>query len=101
MTKYWYISDRKVNIILGEFNDYLAYKKAIVTTPVKEVTVKEKRTQTRVSYKDKRRFEELGREIEALEQQLEDTDDQIAQETTNYERLNQLTALRDDLEYTL
>ncbi|ULG75229.1 ABC-F family ATP-binding cassette domain-containing protein [Macrococcus brunensis] len=97
VTKYWYISDQKVNIILGEFDDYLAYKKSVVTTPVKEVVVKEKRTQTRVSYKDKRRFEELGEEIESLEKQLEETDEQIAQETTNYERLNELTATREDL----
>ncbi|GGB00512.1 ABC transporter ATP-binding protein [Macrococcus hajekii] len=97
VNKYWYLTDMTIQQILGDFEDYLGYKKAMQVSPVKETAVKEVRTQTRVSYNDKRRFKALGEEIEQLEQQMEETDRKLAAETTNYERLNELTAERDSL----
>ncbi|TDM03649.1 ABC-F family ATP-binding cassette domain-containing protein [Macrococcus carouselicus] len=97
VNKYWFISQQEIKTILGDFDDYLNHKKETYVVPVKETAAKAPRTQSRVSYKDKRRFEELGAEIEQLEHKLDETDTHIAGETTNYERLNKLTAEREAL----
>ncbi len=97
VNKYWYLHDQHVDQLLGDFEDYLTAKKDNQVAAVKSGQVTEKPKQSRISYKDKRQFEQLGGEIEDLEVRLEDIDAQIAAETTNYERLNELTAEREAL----
>ncbi|KAA1042423.1 ABC-F family ATP-binding cassette domain-containing protein [Macrococcus equipercicus] len=97
VNKYWYLHDSEVETLLGEFDDYLTVKKDKASAvKVQPATVKP-RQQSRISYKEKRRFEQLGLEIESLELQLESVDAEIAGETINYERLNELTAEREAL----
>lgn len=93
VNKYWFIHDKHVDVLLGDFEDYLALKK---NAAIKEKTpaaepVKIERQQTRVSYKDKRAFQSLGEEIEQIEQRLTDIDAEMTVQVTNYERLNELT----------
>ncbi|WP_414043772.1 ABC-F family ATP-binding cassette domain-containing protein [Macrococcus sp. EM39E] len=99
---YWFVNNERIDKVLGDFDDYLSYKQ-IADQKEKEVKLqaerKEKETQqikpsTRVSYKDKRRFEFLSEEIEKLEARLEALDASIAVESTNYDKLNQLTTER-------
>ncbi|WP_414054159.1 ABC-F family ATP-binding cassette domain-containing protein [Macrococcus equi] len=105
VNSYWYVNNGHIDKILGTFDDYLNYKKEA------EQVDKEVKTQlnnlekalpvkqsTRVSYKDKRRFEFLSEEIEKLESQLESIDASIAAETTNYDKLNELTKAREAIE---
>lgn len=101
---YWFVNNGHIDKVLGDFDDYLAHKqlaneqaKAVVTTSEKPVQPQEKKS-NRVSYKDKRRFEFLTEEIEKLEAQLEAIDAAIAGETTNYDKLNQLTTERQTVE---
>lgn len=103
--RYWYIHDETIEILLGDFDDYLAKKTQVQEQQARmkqeekqvkiEVPQKERK---RVSYKDKMRFEALSELIETLETEIESIDNQIAQETTNYDKLNQLTSLRQEKE---
>ncbi|PKE19649.1 ABC-F family ATP-binding cassette domain-containing protein [Macrococcoides caseolyticum] len=104
VTSYWYIHENTVHKILGDFEDYLDFKSQIeksitIQTPEKSEKYKNQEKGTkRVSYKDKRRFEFLTDAIESLEQDIADIDSAIAQETTNYDKLNQLTTERQEKE---
>lgn len=104
VTSYWYIHNGTVHKVLGSFEDYLAMKTQLELQMEKEEVekpVESKKNeikQKRVSYKDKRRFEFLTEAIETLEQEIEAIDATIAQETTNYDRLNQLTTERSEKE---
>lgn len=104
VTSYWYIHEYTVHKILGDFEDYLDFKSQIeksitIQTPEKSEKHKNQEKGTkRVSYKDKRRFEFLTDAIESLEQDIADIDSAIAQETTNYDKLNQLTTERQEKE---
>lgn len=88
--QYWYIHDGYVERILGDFDDYIEARKAR-SASVKEKKVKKTSETTRVSYKEKRRFEFLSEEIERLEKQIETIQQDILQQTTNYELLGELT----------
>lgn len=104
VTSYWYVHEDTVHKILGDFEDYLHFKSQIeknftVQSPEKnDKHTNQEKEKKRVSYKDKRRFEFLTDAIETLEQDIEDIDAAIAQETTNYDKLNQLTAERQEKE---
>ncbi|HCD19036.1 ABC transporter ATP-binding protein [Macrococcoides caseolyticum subsp. caseolyticum] len=104
VTSYWYIHENTVHKILGDFEDYLDFKSQIeksITIQIPEKSEKHKNQEKgtkRVSYKDKRRFEFLTDAIESLEQDIADIDSAIAQETTNYDKLNQLTTERQEKE---
>ncbi|TDM12196.1 ABC-F family ATP-binding cassette domain-containing protein [Macrococcus lamae] len=98
VNKYWYLHDGTVDSLLGDFEDYLAAKKRTEVSVTKvQPAAGKPRQHNRVSYKDKRNFEQLGEEIEELETKLKIIDDHIAGETTNYARLNELTAEREAL----
>ncbi|MCE4955879.1 ABC-F family ATP-binding cassette domain-containing protein [Macrococcoides caseolyticum] len=104
---YWFVNNKRIDKVLGSFDDYLSYKqiadneeKEVKSQAIKvdkEINHNNKQS-TRVSYKDKRRFEFLSEEIEKLEEQLETIDNAIAAETTNYDKLNQLTTERHTIE---
>lgn len=104
VTSYWYVHEKTVHKILGDFEDYLQFKSQIeknitVESPDKnDKHTNQEKDKKRVSYKDKRRFEFLTDAIETLEQDIEDIDAAIAQETTNYDKLNQLTSERQEKE---
>lgn len=93
VNKYWFIHDTQVDVLLGDFDDYLSFKKSAVTK--EKVTavepVKKERQQTRMSYKEKRAFQTLGEEIEQIERRLTEIEEEMAVQVTNYERLNELT----------
>lgn len=100
---YWFIHNDHIDKVLGDFEDYIEYKKGIDDLhekPIKGMNEKQahEKQSKRVSYKDKRRFEILSKELESLEQQLESIDQQISQQTTNYDMLNQLTKEREVVE---
>lgn len=101
---YWFVNHQHIDKVLGDFNDYLSYKQMIDEQKKQEALVQEKampeqtKQSTRVSYKDKRRFEFLSEAIETLETKLEAIDQSIAAETTNYDKLNELTNERQALE---
>lgn len=93
VNKYWFIHDAQIDVLLGEFEDYLMLKKKVETKEkvVSAEPVKVERQQARVSYKDKRAFQSLGEEIEQIEQRLTAIEEEMAEQVTNYERLNELT----------
>lgn len=101
---YWFVNHQHIDKVLGDFNDYLSFKQIVDEQKKQEALVQEKampeqaKQSTRVSYKDKRRFEFLSEVIETLETKLEAIDQSIAAETTNYDKLNQLTNERQALE---
>lgn len=101
---YWFVNHQHIDKVLGDFNDYLSFKQIADEQKKQEALVQEKampeqaKQSTRVSYKDKRRFEFLSEAIETLETKLEAIDQSIAAETTNYDKLNQLTNERQALE---
>ncbi|MGV2928209.1 ABC-F family ATP-binding cassette domain-containing protein [Macrococcus capreoli] len=106
VSTYWFVNNERIDKVLGDFNDYLSYKQIAdqeekqrkeSTEKAEKATVQAKQS-TRVSYKDKRRFEWLSKEIESLEAQLEAIDAAIAGESTNYDKLNQLTLERQSIE---
>ncbi|TDM41715.1 ABC transporter ATP-binding protein [Macrococcoides goetzii] len=101
---YWFVNHQHIDKVLGDFNDYLSFKQIADEQKKQEALVQEKampeqaKQSTRVSYKDKRRFEFLSEAIETLETKLEAIDQSIAAEPTNYDKLNQLTNERQALE---
>ncbi|MGK0577747.1 ABC-F family ATP-binding cassette domain-containing protein [Macrococcus capreoli] len=106
VSTYWFVNNERIDKVLGDFDDYLSYKQIAdqeekqrkeSTEKAEKATVQAKQS-TRVSYKDKRRFEWLSKEIESLEAQLEAIDAAIAGESTNYDKLNQLTLERQSIE---
>lgn len=104
---YWFVNNERIDKVLGDFDDYLSYKqiadqeekvakeRAVQTDKEQMAPVKQT---TRVSYKDKRRFEYLSEAIEELEAKLISLDAEIAGESTNYDKLNQLTTERQNVE---
>lgn len=101
--KYWYIHDKQVEPLLGTFEDYLAYKRELDKKANQqhkaEVKQEEKpKANARLSFKEKRELEELENNIEYIETRLEEIEQEMIDNATNYEKLNELTQEKTSIE---
>lgn len=99
---YWYIHDGQVDMILGRFEDYLAYKKEQETA----VEVQEKPVDTPVkkpkkrglSYKEKREYELLMTRIDEAEIRLAEIDEEMIAAQADYTKIHTLNEEKVTLE---
>lgn len=99
---YWYIHDGQVDMILGRFEDYLAYKKeqeAIVEVQNQPATPAPKKPKKRgLSYKEKREYELLLERIEEAETRLSEIDEEMVAAHSDYSKIHTLNEERAALE---
>lgn len=101
--KYWYIHDQYVEVMFGNFEDYLAHKRELEKTKsqtdstVQKQEVKTKTSQ-RLSFKEKRELEQLEKDIEYIESRLEEIEKEMVEHATNYEKLNDLSNEKTSIE---
>ncbi len=67
----------------------------------KPIIGKVKETKLKFSYKEQREYENIDSEIEVLEDKLKDTEDGIVKSASDYTKLNQLMATKEELEHEL
>ena len=98
----------EVNQYIGGYSDAMNKKDALAeeqqTTKVpeekKELT-KEPKKKTKLSFNEQRELSEIDSIIEDLENQLSDIEKQMAENSSNYEKLNELVLKKDSLEKLL
>lgn len=100
---YWYVHDGQVDMILGRFDDYLAYKKeqeAKVESQEKAaiLTPSKKSKKRGLSYKEKREYEQLLTRIEETETRLSEIDDEMIAAQADYAKIHTLNEEKVTLE---
>lgn len=98
-----FLGDGKIKQFEGGYTDYReAWEKQFVpqitTAPKKETIVAEKkepRKLMKMTYKDQREYDSIGDEIEALENKINTLEQQMAECTTDYMKLQELTEEKD------
>ncbi|GGI39297.1 ABC-F family ATP-binding cassette domain-containing protein [Mammaliicoccus stepanovicii] len=101
--KYWFIHDEEVEPMLGNFEDYLVYKRKVEKNAQQQLKKEEKIIEksnepVRLSFKEKRELEQLEKNIEYIENRLEEIDKEMIEHATNYEKLNELTSEKKSIE---
>ncbi len=104
--EYWYIHDGKMERIIGNFEDYEAYKKEQdklqalekqAQLPKPKTNVRKK---TGLSYKEKREYEMLMERIEQTEVRLEQIDEEMIEASADYAKIKELNEEKEQLEQT-
>ncbi|MFI3142038.1 MAG: ABC-F family ATP-binding cassette domain-containing protein [Clostridia bacterium] len=91
---------------VGSFSEYLIERDALAST-AKEKKVsqpqkaKPKSQKLKLSFNEQREFDSIESEIEKLEHELELVDKDLTQNSSDYEKLEQLTAKKDEIEEKL
>lgn len=100
---YWYIHDEKIDVIIGQFEDYMAYKKALETSqqqtkaePSKASAPKKK--SKGLSYKEKREYDMLMIRIDETEMRLSEIDQEMIEARADYSVIKQLNEEKESLE---
>ncbi|MBQ5668055.1 MAG: ATP-binding cassette domain-containing protein [Peptococcaceae bacterium] len=105
--------DGKVTIYTGNYSDYIEKKQLLEPSEQqaeaqKEKPAKEKTGDTRVrrekikfTYQEAKEYETIEDDIAALEGKIAQCDTDMAANSTNYGKLNELTKIKDDLEAQL
>nr|WP_263314036.1 ABC-F family ATP-binding cassette domain-containing protein [Mammaliicoccus sp. Marseille-Q6498] len=101
--KYWYIHDQQIEPMLGTFEDYLSYKREIEKKANQQQKLDQKsesktKETARLSFKEKRELEELEKNIEYIETRLVEIEEEMVEQATNYEKLNELTSEKTSIE---
>ena len=103
--RYWYIHDGQIDVVIGDFDDYMAYRTEVLrraaqaNAPVQtEKQPKAKPKKSGLSYKEKREYEEILKRIESAEQRLEDIDEEMVAASADYSKIHTLNAEKEQLE---
>ncbi|QLK85501.1 ABC-F family ATP-binding cassette domain-containing protein [Staphylococcus sp. 17KM0847] len=100
---YWYIHDGHIDMILGRFEDYLAYKKKQAEAAESEMNAKTtvtvgKPKKKGLSYKEKREYEALLIRIEEVESRLVEIEAEMVAAHADYSKVQTLNEEREKLE---
>lgn len=90
-----------VSVQTGNYTEYFLKKKEekADATPIKKEAVKEKtKNNNKMSYKDKFRLEQLEKEIPELENQLDEINNEMNDNPTNYSYLAELSEKKEMIE---
>ena len=104
--EYWYIHDGKMERIIGNFEDYEAYKKEQDKLQALEKQAQQPKPKTNVrkktglSYKEKREYEMLMERIEQTEVRLEQIDEEMIEASADYAKIKELNEEKEQLEQT-
>lgn len=104
--EYWYIHDGKMERIIGNFEDYEAYKKEQDKLQALEKQAQQPKPKTNVrkktglSYKEKREYEMLMERIEQTEERLEQIDEEMIEASADYAKIKELNEEKEQLEQT-
>ncbi|MGV3243402.1 ABC-F family ATP-binding cassette domain-containing protein [Staphylococcus sp. 11262D007BW] len=99
--RYWYIREGQFNIILGQFEDYFAFKqqeekeKEVAEKPVEKPQPKKKKG---LSYKEKREYDALIQRIDETEARLKAIDQEMAEAYSDYEKIKALNEEKESLD---
>ena len=103
VNRYWYIHDKHIEVIIGQFEDYLAYKtqlekarQPIKSDAKKNNTVKKKNKS--LSYKEKREYELLLKRIDEAELRLTEIEQEMIEASADYVTIKQLNDEKENLE---
>ncbi|MBU0436922.1 ABC transporter ATP-binding protein [Staphylococcus succinus] len=104
--EYWYIHDGKMDRIIGTFEDYEAYKKdqdkvqdqQKQQSKVKQPT--ERKKKKGLSYKEKQEYETIIERIDTTEQRLETIDEEMANASSDYAKIKELSEEQQRLNQT-
>lgn len=101
--RYWYIHDGQIEIILGDFDDYMAYKgqleklnQSSKAEAKKPQSVKKKSRS--LSYKEKREYEMLLQRIDETESRLTEIEQEMIEASADYATIKQLNDEKESLE---
>ncbi|MBI5974033.1 ABC-F family ATP-binding cassette domain-containing protein [Staphylococcus canis] len=96
---YWYIRNGQIDTIMGQFEDYLAYKQLETNPkPKKEPTVQQQPKKKKgLSYKEKREYESLLERIDETEQRLQVIDEEMIEAHSDYAKIKELNEEKESL----
>ena len=101
--EFWYIHDGKIERIIGNFDDYEAYKKEIdklQTQEKQQAKVKptyEKKKKKGLSYKEKQEYETIIALIETTEHRLEEIEQEMVEASSDYAKVKELNEEQQNL----
>ncbi|PTF66649.1 ABC transporter ATP-binding protein [Staphylococcus cohnii] len=101
--EFWYIHDGKIERIIGNFDDYEAYKKEIdklQTQEKQQAKVKptyEKKKKKGLSYKEKQESETIIARIETTEHRLEEIEQEMVEASSDYAKVKELNEEQQNL----
>ncbi|WP_210133269.1 ABC-F family ATP-binding cassette domain-containing protein [Staphylococcus sp. GDY8P198P] len=101
--EFWYIHDEKIERIIGNFDDYEAYKKEIdklQTQEKQQAKVKptyEKKKKKGLSYKEKQEYETIIARIETTEHRLEEIEQEMVEASSDYAKVKELNEEQQNL----
>ncbi|WP_192947152.1 ABC-F family ATP-binding cassette domain-containing protein [Staphylococcus cohnii] len=101
--EFWYIHDGKIERIIGNFDDYEAYKKEtdkLQTQEKQQAKVKptyEKKKKKGLSYKEKQEYETIIARIETTEHRLEEIEQEMVEASSDYAKVKELNEEQQNL----
>lgn len=100
---YWYIHDGQIDMILGQFEDYLAYQKQLEQAATQVASVKQQPTlqpkkKKGLSYNEKREYDMLLVRIEETESRLAEIDAEMIEANADYAKIKALNEEKETLE---
>ncbi|REH76151.1 ABC-F family ATP-binding cassette domain-containing protein [Staphylococcus felis] len=98
---YWYIREGKIDTILGQFEDYLAYKQQEQETIQKKersVEIQQSKKKKGLSYKEKREYDMLLSRIEETEERLKQIEEEMIEAHSDYAKIKALNEEKETLE---
>lgn len=92
--------DGSIRRYLGGYTDYLAQREE--TAPVREKKAESKyrgshEQKLKFTYKEQKEYETIDQDLEELESRIAETDRLLSENASDFEKLQELTALRDSL----
>ncbi|MBQ2265614.1 MAG: ABC transporter ATP-binding protein, partial [Oscillospiraceae bacterium] len=106
VSEIWELKDGEVHRFSGNYSDYA--EKSVQETAERSRKSAEKKERTftgktklKFSYKEQREYAVIDEEIAALEQKIADTETELSGCTSDYVRLQELTAEKEMLEMQL
>lgn len=101
--RYWYIHDNQIEVVLGQFEDYMSHKKALelAKQPSKVNVEKSDATKKKskgLSYKEKREYEMLLTRIDETETRLTEIEQEMIEAHADYGAIKQLNDEKQSLE---
>lgn len=100
---YWYIHNEKIDVIVGQFEDYMSYKKSLEASlqsskPALTKPIAPKKKQKGLSYKEKREYDMLMTRIEETESRLSEIEQEMIEASADYGLIKQLNDEKESLE---
>ena len=103
-----YTGNGEIQSIPGNYSDYAARlaKERVVAEPIKKEkeTVAPRKTvqpKLKFTYKEQKEYEQIDAVIEKLENEIKELDDEMAQNATQFGKLNELTKAKEEKEAEL